>query len=224
VYLKLCNPLQVIKVNVEIVGASIIATLSDQSSLWPPYRIDNFTSLNARFRQCVPDESFVPQLPWTEVLALDSVGYAWDRPETGEKCVMVEFFQGSDWIGRPMVLDSLARSESITFLRNLPDLDKNLAEGYLEKYDALLDVWNQVYCVILADLLYLFKDDSRKSLLGIINLSRPLEKHIQMAKISKHEKPVWDIVENIETTMGLLGFNFTGLASINSKPDVYRIT
>lgn len=118
------------------------------------------------------------------------------------------------------MLDDLARTETVSFFRNLPDLETNSAEGYLEKYDPLLDVWNQVYCVIVADLLYMFKDETRKLLMGIINLSRPQEKHIQLAKISKHEKPTWDIVENIETTMGLLGFNFSGLASINSKPDV----
>jgi hypothetical protein len=73
VYLKLCRPLQIIKVNIEIVGASIIATLSEQSTLWPPYRVDNFTTLKVRLRQSVP--TGLSELPWTEVSGLNSVGY-----------------------------------------------------------------------------------------------------------------------------------------------------
>lgn len=40
-------------------------------------------------------------------------------------------------IGHSMALDSLARSEKISFFRNLPDLKANIAEGFLEKYDPL---------------------------------------------------------------------------------------
>ena len=36
---------------VELVGASLTATFSEQSIKWPPYRIINRTSLNLRYKQ-----------------------------------------------------------------------------------------------------------------------------------------------------------------------------
>ncbi len=50
-YAKLRNPLQIIKVQIDTVGASMVATLTEQSILWPPYRIDNMTEMEIRFRQ-----------------------------------------------------------------------------------------------------------------------------------------------------------------------------
>ena len=68
----------------------------------------------------------------------------------------------------------------------------------------------------------MFTDNTKKKLVGIINLSRPHEKQqLLLVKVAKHTKPIWDIVENIETTISLLGFNFTGLAAINPKFEVY---
>lgn len=50
-YAKLRDPLQIIKVQIDTVGASMVATLTEQSTLWPPYRIDNMTEMEIRFRQ-----------------------------------------------------------------------------------------------------------------------------------------------------------------------------
>ena len=227
VYLKLCDPLIIIKVQVEVAGASLIATFSEQSLTWPPYRIDNFTTLNVRFRQlmCTDEEGSLlhmpEQLPWTSLGGLESLSYAWDRPVSGEKSITIDFFQGNDWVSHVIALDSLARFESISFQRNLPDLESNLMEGFLEKYDPLTDTWNQVYCVLLTSVLYMFADDSKKELMGIINLSRPHEGNIQLAKVSKYLKTTWtNLTENIGTTMNLLGLNFTGLANINPNTAV----
>jgi hypothetical protein len=226
----------IIKVQVELVGASLIATFSEQSTAWPPYRIDNFTTLNVRFRQqllttanpnptptnTITSTSAVnTQVPWTNLNGLESIGYTWDYPQTGEKIIDVEFFQGNQWVNHSIALDNLAHSEKISFFRNLPDLASNFAEGFLEKYDPLLDTWNVVYCVLLTNVFYMFTDNTKKKLVGIINLSRPHEKQLLLVKVAKHTKPIWDIVENIETTISLLGFNFTGLAAINPKFEVY---
>ena len=244
--MKLCDPMVIIKVQVELVGASLIATFSEQSITWPPYRIDNFTTLNVRFRQkllttTTPTSSnnsnsssssssnnsssssssaVHTQVPWTNLNGLESIGYTWDYPQTGEKMIDVEFFQGNQWVNHSIALDNLAHSEKISFFRNLPDLEANFAEGFLEKYDPLLDTWNTVYCVLLTNVFYMFTDNSKKKLVGIINLSRPHEKQLLLVKVAKHTKPIWDIVENIETTISLLGFNFTGLAAINPKFEV----
>ena len=230
----------IIKVQVELVGASLIATFSEQSTTWPPYRIDNFTTLNVRFRQqLLTTATLTPtvmtattiassssavnaHVPWTNLNGLESIGYTWDYPQTGEKMIDVEFFQGNQWVNHSIALDNLAHSEKISFFRNLPDLASNFAEGFLEKYDPLLDTWNVVYCVLLTNVFYMFTDNTKKKLVGIINLSRPHEKQqLLLVKVAKHTKPIWDIVENIETTISLLGFNFTGLAAINPKFEVY---
>ena len=40
-----------LRLQVELVGASLTATFSEQSIKWPPYRIINRTSLNLRYKQ-----------------------------------------------------------------------------------------------------------------------------------------------------------------------------
>ena len=52
-YAKLRDPVQIIKVQIDTVGASMVATFTEQSILWPPYRIDNMTEMEVRFRQIV---------------------------------------------------------------------------------------------------------------------------------------------------------------------------
>jgi hypothetical protein len=62
VYVKLRDPLFIVKVQVEVVGASLIATFAPQDKQWPPYRIDNTTSLMCRYRQIMPQPvSTAPQ-------------------------------------------------------------------------------------------------------------------------------------------------------------------
>lgn len=51
VYCKLPDPLTIIKVQVEKIGSSLVATLTEQDLQWPPYRIDNLTPVKLRFRQ-----------------------------------------------------------------------------------------------------------------------------------------------------------------------------
>lgn len=53
VFAKLRNPFLVIKVSVEIIGASWVATFSEQSTIWPPYRLENRTTFDIRYRQDV---------------------------------------------------------------------------------------------------------------------------------------------------------------------------
>lgn len=51
VYVRLRDPLTIIKVETEVVGGSLVATFSEQSLIWPPYRIDNKTATSIRLRQ-----------------------------------------------------------------------------------------------------------------------------------------------------------------------------
>jgi len=51
VYAKLRDPQVVLKIQTQLVGASLVATVSEQSHLWPPYRVQNSTRFSIRFRQ-----------------------------------------------------------------------------------------------------------------------------------------------------------------------------
>ena len=51
IYAKLRNPLSILKIQIESVGASLAATITSQNNLWPPYRIDNKSTIEMRFRQ-----------------------------------------------------------------------------------------------------------------------------------------------------------------------------
>lgn len=51
VYAKLRDPLVVIKIQTQLVGASLVATISEQSYLWPPYKVMNSSQFGIRFRQ-----------------------------------------------------------------------------------------------------------------------------------------------------------------------------
>ncbi|CAK9250500.1 unnamed protein product, partial [Sphagnum jensenii] len=57
IYAKLRDPLSIIKIQIEMVGASLVSTFSSQNDLWPPYRIDNKTTVEVRFRQNIPPTS-----------------------------------------------------------------------------------------------------------------------------------------------------------------------
>ena len=58
VYIKLRNPLKIIKVETEIIGASFIASFEEQDLIWPPYRISNMTEHPIRYRQNIPDNYY----------------------------------------------------------------------------------------------------------------------------------------------------------------------
>ena len=125
VYAKLRNPSLILKVQVESVGASLVATFWEQTSLWPPYRIDNLTESTIRFRQVVAkamgtmsslresdnasssssiaDDSIRDKgasriIPWDNAHPRSRVPFAWDLPMSCRKSVQVEVEQVGKWI------------------------------------------------------------------------------------------------------------------------------
>ena len=50
-YAKLRNPMVILKIQVEVVGSSLVATISEQDLTWPPYRICNNTSFDMHYQQ-----------------------------------------------------------------------------------------------------------------------------------------------------------------------------
>jgi hypothetical protein len=124
VYAKLRNPALILKVQVESVGASLVATFWEQTSLWPPYRIDNLTESTIRFRQVVAkavgttsslresdntssssiaddsvrDKGASRIIPWDNAHPRSRVPFAWDLPMSCRKSVQVEVEQVGKWI------------------------------------------------------------------------------------------------------------------------------
>lgn len=271
VYAKLRNPLLILKVQVEEVGASLVATFCEQSTAWPPYRLDNLTSLNCRFKQysLVPGsivnsatiqsvtgvtgtssqqsrkdrqrrstsenggaastagtlktesedvfkkmlESYTP-VPTAATLATQfdflssrsSSSYSWDYPKTGDKTLRVEFAQGPQLFEAVDVnLDDVgAKPKTITLRRSLPSLGNPLAEGYLMRQDIKEDAWVPTYCILKADVFFMFSDDTRSDLLGIINLSRPSTEaggDILLAEAVKYTNQGWDLYSTINQNL-----------------------
>lgn len=102
------------KMQVALVGASLTATFSEQLQRWPPYRIDNLTSLKVRFRQHISatdggfsDLLFPPLggykdgsagsdreggLPWDYLLSRSSSLFAWDYPLGGARAEVYMYY------------------------------------------------------------------------------------------------------------------------------------
>lgn len=261
VYAKLRNPLLILQIRIEMVGASLVATLSEQSATWPPYRLDNLTSLDCRFKQFsyVPTsivntatiqsvtgvtmsgggtsshlntskktrrstsaidskdtedvfkkmlESYVPQptestlhTPFDHLPSRSSCSFAWDYPKTGDKVLRIEFAQGPTlWEPVDVQLDEVGtKPKTVTLRRSLPSLGNPLAEGYLQHQENKDDSWLKVYCILKTDVFFMFQDDTRSDLIGIINMSRPSQSggELLLAEAVKYVTQEWDMYSTI---------------------------
>ena len=98
----------ILRVNIELVQASIMVAFSVQDPEWPPYRVENLTSYPIRYRQTAT--SLLTGLG-TAVGEYDylppnaSAAYAWDAPTSAVKVLQLEFQQGSRWEQREYGLD-----------------------------------------------------------------------------------------------------------------------
>ena len=206
VFAKLKNPLLIIKVTVEIVGASWISTFTEQSPLWPPYRVDNRTNFDLKFKQIVDSpkgkdvdgeynaaDTIVAEYPSWEILERNkSCSYTWDLPFSGKKLLKIEIMQGTQCVSKDVSLDDGAKVEKILLRKSIPNLGNPLAEGYLSQYMAQSDTWNQVYCILRPDILYVYEDESRSNLKDVIFLSSLTEDGPIFAAVSKYEEKQWD--------------------------------
>ena len=176
-YVKLRN--KTVKIEVELVGASLVATFMEQENdRWPPYRLENHTSLNIRFCQQDSKENKVnndvnkstkanrtandhikslnsndPNTPssifsslmnplystddianqagWDLLPSRNIYPYYWDRPNTAEKSLRLEFAQGGQWEGIDIPLDQINLYKVMELHRALPELTNPIIEGYL---------------------------------------------------------------------------------------------
>jgi len=106
-----------------------------------------------------------------------------------------------------------------------PILGNPLAEGYLSRYDNLSDQWNKVYCILMPDVLYVFQDESRTTIMDIIMLSTFSGSDMHYAAISKYEEKAWDIMNSLQSSMRFFGAtNEPVLSKKNTSDSNYGFT
>ena len=166
----------IVKVHVESVGASLVTTLSAESTLWPPFRIENMTSFDVRYKQHSSRPVILKGLllknwdRYDPLPANSRTAYAWDYPHTGNKTIRVEFPQASSWVGVEVPIEELTKTMHITLRKKPPDLTNAMIEGHLLRYDSGTDSWISSYCVLNEDLLYVFENEGRDGLITIGSL------------------------------------------------------
>lgn len=254
-YVKLRN--KTIKIEVEVVGASLIATFTEEqdNNRWPPYRLENHTSLNIRFCQqdskenqtandikkssksnrdrtrsgsdsiksgvspnrdntissqifnnlinpLYVDNDFTSLNGKWELLPSRNVkSFYWDRPNTAEKSLRVEFAQGGQWEGVDMSLDEISLLKNIELHRALPELINPIYDGYLMRKEVGQDIWVPIYCVLQAGIFYMFRTHEMDNFLGSINLLRQSGNELKTAAIYKMQQLVWNTTEHVNATV-----------------------
>ncbi|RYH29744.1 hypothetical protein EON65_07470 [archaeon] len=126
VYVKLrliSGSICILKVETELIGASFISTFTEQSLIWPPYRIYNNTSLVIRYKQSLDavisggntiasnlaatlsnvhsEEGHTMDVPLDTLKPKQSAGYAWDYPHTGSKLIKLEILPQNTSVNNP---------------------------------------------------------------------------------------------------------------------------
>jgi hypothetical protein len=159
----------IVKVHIEMAGASLIATFSEEDRHWPPYRIDNFTPFTLRYRQAGGGNRAFEA--WDTLTPRTSTAYAWDSPETGSKVLRVQFPQSNSVVEREFKLDELGKLRRIRLMRQLPVLDNPDVEGYLQLRNSRFEDWMAYYCVLKHNALFMFKDHHSLQLMGVLNIT-----------------------------------------------------
>jgi hypothetical protein len=121
-YAKLRDPVQIVKVQIDSVGASLVVTLTEQSMLWPPYRIDNMTAMELRYRQVVEvPKSVLPVVTRRQLSyrgGLDSIAEDTSAddvaPSAGSAAPSPRYFQ------QQLPWDHIERANSAPFAWDLP--------------------------------------------------------------------------------------------------------
>ena len=223
-HVKLRDPLFMIKVHVENVGASLVVSFSAESVKWPPYRIENMTSFDMRFKQHSSKAGNTGKnWPHYDNLSSKSIcPYAWDFPQTGNKLLRLEFLQPHQWDGVEISPDDFTKPAKLALRRKLPDLNHADIEGLLLRNESNSDIWNPCYCVLDKDILYLFQDDSKSELQGIICLTQlsDYDRKLQLSRVSLCSIRSWDVMDSFESTFGIFNNSNNNLGIDLAKFDM----
>ncbi|CBN77552.1 conserved unknown protein [Ectocarpus siliculosus] len=178
------------RVKLALVGASVTAVFERQDLRWPPYRVDNLTSLGIRYRQALSssDASRVPaaaeggagssegrrkgELPWDGLGPQAASPFTWDQPVGESRVLTVGFEQAGKWEEREYRLDELEKHKRVSLTRTLPSLENPRLRGEMlqRQTGTLTDVWRRRWAVLKGPVLFLFKDKGCVHLRGAIYL------------------------------------------------------
>ncbi|CAM9649737.1 unnamed protein product, partial [Ectocarpus fasciculatus] len=178
------------RVKLALVGASVTAVFERQDLRWPPYRVDNLTSLGIRYRQALSssDASRVPaaaeggagssegrrkgELPWDGLGPQAAAPFTWDQPVGESRVLTVGFEQAGKWEEREYRLDELEKHKRVSLTRTLPSLENPRLRGEMlqRQTGTLTDVWRRRWAVLKGPVLFLFKDKGCVHLRGAIYL------------------------------------------------------
>ncbi|CAN0480217.1 unnamed protein product, partial [Ectocarpus sp. 12 AP-2014] len=178
------------RVKLALVGASVTAVFERQDLRWPPYRVDNLTSLGIRYRQALSssDASRVPaaaewgagssggrrkgELPWDGLGPQAAAPFTWDQPIGESRVLTVGFAQAGKWEEREYRLDELEKHKRVSLTRTLPSLENPRLRGEMlqRQTGTLTDVWRRRWAVLKGPVLFLFKDKGCVHLRGAIYL------------------------------------------------------
>lgn len=199
-YVYFRNPRCIVKVQVEVLGGSFVATFSEQNLRWPPYKIVNLTSMNFRFRQSLvnvaSDQSKVQDenadfgvnvdslienklkhlnLEYEQLNSNSATPYAWDYPLSLRKLVCLEFHKGSNADNVEIDIEEAGTSRSLHIMRSLPAMNNPLAEGSLifkVSNDPNHGEWTPIHCIVKGHHMFIFPENERSVPIDIVELSK----------------------------------------------------
>jgi hypothetical protein len=166
----------IMRLHVESKGAALLAHFERHDEAWPPYRIENNTGYEVRFRQ-VPHKGRLRIQSWDILGPHSSASYAWDHPEIGARVLRVEFEDGGSDSQRNFSLEGMKPGEnhgSLQLRRVLPKFNDAAFYGELDIPYGSTNSWARCHCALKDDDLFVFKPSAEspsRELLAIINLS-----------------------------------------------------
>lgn len=152
---------------------------------------------------------------WEVLQPQTAISYAWDHPKTGSNLLSLEFAEGSGVKIVDVNVDEVSKSKTFYIMRKMPSLGNPFAEGMLMRREG--DTWTSVYCICKVGIMYIFRDESRADLIGVVCLSRYFEATnsnenstsigsyagLELAQAYKYEEKAWDMLTSLGLPMGI---------------------
>ena len=177
---KLVDPNKILHIRGETAGGTHVVNFSLQHTNWPPYRIDNRTSFEVRVKQrriSKNSKGSFDLCQYEKLAPFSTLPYAWDyclNYSTEKRVLTIEFKQGKEWSAVDFPLDEVGREVDLSLQHDLPDLSRPMHEGVLEckhKYERNTGQdWKKWFCLVHNDVFYMFKNDTKADVFGLINL------------------------------------------------------
>ena len=170
----------IMRLSVEVDGASLLAHFEEHDKAWPPYRIENNTGYDLRFKQVAHKGSADAQA-WDTIGSHLSVPYAWDHPVVGTHVLRVEFEDGGKGHKKNYNIEDMAPERphgSMQLRKVLPKFADAAFYGELSIFNASTNSWAKYECALKDSNLFILKaalqsssKGAAKDLWAIINVA-----------------------------------------------------